>query len=216
MELSRDTVNHADTRDRLLDAAESLFGERGFKGTSLRAITDRADANVASVNYHFGSKLELLKAVLLRATGYIRERQLELLELSGEAQGEGARGSDAVRSVARTMVQPFFELSERDRERVQTVSRLMGRLLSMRDEEVRSAVEEKNREIEDRYLEVLSVILPSIPAEELRWRFQSCMAVVIHDQTRPASRAYAESHDYHQGRLVNLIQAALAAPPASN
>jgi len=51
-----------DTRTQLLDAAERLFAERGFRGTSIRAITDLAGANLAAVGYHFGSKAELLAA----------------------------------------------------------------------------------------------------------------------------------------------------------
>lgn len=212
MALSKDALTQPDTRDRLLDAAEGLFGERGFKGTSLRAITDRAEANVASVNYHFGSKLELLKAVLLRAYGYVSDRQLELLDGVEDVQGD-----DALRRVVGTMVQPFFELSDRDRERMQTVSRLMGRLLSMRDPEVRHTIEEKSREIEDHYLEALSALLPAVPIEELRWRYQSCMTVVIHDQTGPVSRERVESgDDFHEERLINLIEAAMSATPASN
>lgn len=48
-----------DVRNRLLDAAEKLFGERGFADTSVRDITSEANCNVAAVNYHFGSKDKL-------------------------------------------------------------------------------------------------------------------------------------------------------------
>ena len=48
------------TRARLLDAAETLFAENGFDGTSLRSITSAAGANLAAVNYHFQSKEGLI------------------------------------------------------------------------------------------------------------------------------------------------------------
>jgi len=51
-------VSKIDTKNRILDAAEVLFAERGFADTSLRLITSEADVNLASVNYHFGSKKE--------------------------------------------------------------------------------------------------------------------------------------------------------------
>ena len=54
------------TKDRILDAAESLFMEHGFEATSLRSITAAAGVNLAAVNYHFGSKEELFQAVLTR------------------------------------------------------------------------------------------------------------------------------------------------------
>ena len=55
-----------DTKDQILDAAEHLFAEQGFAATSLRQLTARASVNLAAVNYHFGSKDELAKAVLQR------------------------------------------------------------------------------------------------------------------------------------------------------
>ena len=51
-----------DTRVKLLDAAERLFALTGIGGTSLRAITSEAGANLASIHYHFGSKEALLEA----------------------------------------------------------------------------------------------------------------------------------------------------------
>ena len=44
----------ADTKERLLDAAEHVFAERGFEGTSMRAVTQAAGAAVSAANYHFG------------------------------------------------------------------------------------------------------------------------------------------------------------------
>ena len=54
------------TKNKILDAAENLFADKGFNGTSLREITSLADVNLAAVNYHFGSKKELIKAVMSR------------------------------------------------------------------------------------------------------------------------------------------------------
>ena len=63
------------TRTQILDAAEQLFAERGFSGTSVRAITDLADANLAAVGYHFGSKAQLLAAVIRRVVEPIMAEQ---------------------------------------------------------------------------------------------------------------------------------------------
>ncbi|MEX1155146.1 TetR/AcrR family transcriptional regulator [Parvibaculum sp.] len=54
------------TRDLILDTAEQLFAERGFFGVSVRDITDTAAIRLASVNYHFGTKDELFRAVVER------------------------------------------------------------------------------------------------------------------------------------------------------
>ncbi|NHI00605.1 MULTISPECIES: TetR/AcrR family transcriptional regulator [Oceanimonas] len=55
-----------DTRQKILDTAEVLFAEQGFNDTSLRQITRMAGVNLASVSYHFGSRKDLIKAVMDR------------------------------------------------------------------------------------------------------------------------------------------------------
>ncbi len=52
------------TKEKILDVAEGLFAEYGFNDTSLRTITSKAGVNLASVNYHFGDKKTLVRAVL--------------------------------------------------------------------------------------------------------------------------------------------------------
>lgn len=54
----------AATRAELIAAGRKLFGQRGFDGASIRAITTEAGANLGSVTYHFGSKRDLYSAVL--------------------------------------------------------------------------------------------------------------------------------------------------------
>ena len=52
------------TRARLVEAAREVFAQHGFQGATVREICRRADANVAAVNYHFGSKDGLLSEAL--------------------------------------------------------------------------------------------------------------------------------------------------------
>ena len=54
----------SETVERILDAAEQLFAEKGFAETSLRLITSKAGVNLAAVNYHFGSKKALIQGGL--------------------------------------------------------------------------------------------------------------------------------------------------------
>lgn len=65
MKVSRDDDN--DVRNRLLVAAAQMFAQSGFKATSVRKICERASANLAMVNYYFGSKNELYLAIIKRA-----------------------------------------------------------------------------------------------------------------------------------------------------
>src|SRR5271170_6536430 len=84
------------TKDRILDAAERLFARVGIEASSLRAITAEADANLASVNYHFQSKDALIRAVIARRLGPITERRLELLDACERSAGSGPLPLDQV------------------------------------------------------------------------------------------------------------------------
>jgi len=54
------------TKSRILDAAERQFAKHGYDGVSLRALAAAADAQLALIHYHFGSKLDLYRAVWAR------------------------------------------------------------------------------------------------------------------------------------------------------
>ena len=63
-----------DTRNRLLDAARGLFARRGYEGTTVRDIAEAAEANLAAVGYHFGSKEGLYAEVLRSQVAPIADR----------------------------------------------------------------------------------------------------------------------------------------------
>ena len=68
------------TTERILDAAERLFADHGFEGTSIRDIVDSAKVNLAAIHYHFRSKEALLEAVLTRRISLVNGARLERLE----------------------------------------------------------------------------------------------------------------------------------------
>ena len=71
------------TRLRILDAARDLLVERGYSGTSTRAVAERADTQLSLVHYHFGGKQQLLVAVLERQNELLLERQRRLYSEPG-------------------------------------------------------------------------------------------------------------------------------------
>ena len=72
-------TTHFSTKERILGAAEELFAQHGFAGTSLRQVTSRADVNIAAVNYHFGSKDNLVHEVFRRRMDVMSAQRLEAL-----------------------------------------------------------------------------------------------------------------------------------------
>ena len=83
-----DSPASAATRERLLDAAESLFARRGFAGASVRDITRAAACNVAAVNYHFGGKAPLYTAVFERRLSALRDQRIAAIRLALRAAPE--------------------------------------------------------------------------------------------------------------------------------
>lgn len=78
------------TRERILDAAEELFAQRGFAGVSVRQIMTQANADVSLAYYHFKSKQDLFDQVMLRRVEYINEIRLRALEDVESRHGEDA------------------------------------------------------------------------------------------------------------------------------
>ena len=89
----------ADTRQRLIDAAATLFADHGFENVTVREICKASNANVAAVNYHFGDKVGLYRAVVTLAI----EVMLETNELSQRA-GDGLSPEDQIRGFVRVFV----------------------------------------------------------------------------------------------------------------
>ena len=83
-------------KERILDAAEQLFAQRGFYGVPLRDITRAAGVDVALVGYHFGGKRELFAAVFERRAEVLNRERLELLEAVRRAALPGAAGLEAI------------------------------------------------------------------------------------------------------------------------
>ena len=85
------TAGDASSKRRILDAAESLFAERGVDAVSLRAVMSAASTNVAAVHYHFGSKDALVTALIAERSHEISSRRAVLLDELEEAEQFTAR-----------------------------------------------------------------------------------------------------------------------------
>src|SRR5436853_6771043 len=113
-----------ETRTRILDVAEELFMLHGFEGTSMRALTAKAEVNLAAVNYHFGSKDALIEAVFRRRLDPMNAARIaELERLESEAAGR-ALATDAV---IRAFVGPSLRLVEDAKGGGRNFIRLLGR-----------------------------------------------------------------------------------------
>lgn len=93
------------TRLSILNAAERCFGENGFDGVSLRTITEMAGVDLALVNYHFGSKDNLLHEVIARRARIVHEERVRALEL---ARHEAGARSPSVEAIVVAFLEPLL------------------------------------------------------------------------------------------------------------
>ncbi|GAA0919212.1 TetR/AcrR family transcriptional regulator [Nonomuraea longicatena] len=163
----------ASTRERLIASAVRLFGEKGIAATSMRALTEAAEANIASVNYHFGSKEGLLRAVIdqtMRAVNDERRRRLDDLE--------SAAGPPSVAELVRAFVEPAADLTAHDGPDGSDTARFIGRLIGEPDPRVREIFAEQVGPVEGRYLAALGRALPALGDERVRFAF-TCMVGLL-------------------------------------
>jgi len=91
-----------ETRTRILDAAEELFMQHGFEGTSMRLLTSKAGVNLAAVNYHFGSKDALIEAVFRRRLDPMNAARVAALDrLERDASGQPLAPGNGVHGLSR-------------------------------------------------------------------------------------------------------------------
>lgn len=172
----------AETRERLLDAAEELFSMHGIDGTSVRSLTKRAGVNLAAVSYHFGSKDGLLDAVLERRVAPINARRLAALDA---LEAEWGEEPVPLRELLRAFVDaPLRHLGALG-PRAPMVTRFLGRAHTEPREQVQEVFRRHFGPIVARFLAAFSRTLPGRAPEELMWRMMAVVGVFSFFLSRP-------------------------------
>ena len=160
-------IERADTKTRILDVAENLFGKNGFDATSLRDITSEADVNLAAVNYHFHSKESLMESVICRRIQPVNRRRLELLDQAGE--------NASVEQILRAFLAPvILELN------ISSVAPLIGRCLADPSQFLERIFRAQFAPMAARFAEVLCRALPELPKQEVVWRQHFMVGAMTH------------------------------------
>src|SRR5664280_629265 len=160
-----------DTKDKILDAAERLIGEQGYAGTSLRHIIADAGVNLAAVHYHFGSKEDLLDAVVARKVTPVNDARLAWLD---RVEAEAGSGPLKVEKVLESFLIPTAEMTSGNPEFV----RLMGRMFT---EGMMPRIRERHFRVTSlRFVTALRRAIPELPEEELLWRVHFMVGAMAH------------------------------------
>ncbi len=157
----------SETVERILDAAEHLFAEKGFAETSLRLITSKAGVNLAAVNYHFGSKKSLIQAVFVRFLNPFVQSLEKELERLHEA---GADDDLRIEELLEMLVRQVLAVKPRSGNDLSTFMRLLGLAFSQSQGHLRKYLAEVYGTVFRRYMALLVKAAPELPPSELFWR----------------------------------------------
>jgi len=155
-----------ETQIRILDAAEELFMQHGFEGTSMRLLTARAGVNLAAVNYHFGSKDALIEAVFRRRLDPMNAERIAALDrLEKEAAGRPLEPEPIIRA----FVGAGLRMIE-DAKGGRNFIRLLGRTYTDPQKQIRALIGSLYAPAMERFKVAFERALPQMPREELVWR----------------------------------------------
>ena len=207
----------ADTKTRILDAAEQLFMEHGFEATSLRSLTTAAAVNLAAVNYHFGSKEELFQAVLTRRLDPMNQERIDLLE---RLEREGAGKPPSCEKILFAMLIPALKLARDEQRGGKNFLRLLGRAYADPAPFIRHFLSEQYGEMIGRYKEAFLRALPHLGRQELTWRLHFVMGALSYtlagtDALKLFAQVAANDKDNDElllQRLAPFLVAGLKAP----
>jgi len=167
----------SESKRRLLDAAELLFAERGFEAVSVRDITQHANANVAAINYHFGTRDGLIALVVTRYLAPVNDERLARLDtLERKGPGKAMPVEEIINALVRPLVGTVrkSDLSERQ------YCKLLGRIFAMQGKGLPQAMDDQMRQVSERFARALGKALPAVAPEELVWRMHFVVGAMIH------------------------------------
>lgn len=208
-----------DTRQTILDIAERMFVEKGYTGVTLRDLTSAAGVNLASVNYHFGSKDALLLEVFRRGSVAVNRARMRLLHEMEALAGDTPPG---VRDILLALIAPPLRATSLSGAGGSGGSSIymqfVARAVLDGPPQMRDLIETDVTHLQ-RFVDALARALPALPREELLWRFHFTMGA-LHSMYASARRLETLSRgdvrvddvEATIRRLVDYCAAGLEAP----
>ena len=162
-----------DTKQKILNAAELLFAEQGFSDTSLRQITGDAEVNLASVNYHFGSKKDLIKAVVDRYLAiFMPKSNAALLQLLNEP-------AITLHQVFDCFVAPLMGLTAVQRRGPEIFLQLLGRGYIDNQGFLRWFIVNHYGQVLEHFTQAIQKAAPGLSSADLFWRLHFTLGTVV-------------------------------------
>lgn len=193
-------ASRTDTKTRILDAAEKLFAERGFSETSLRLITSKAEVNLASVNYHFGSKKELIRAVLARYLDvFMPSAATEIKRL------EKAAEQASLNEIFSSLIKPLLELNKVRSGGTTIFLQLLGRGYIESQGHLRWFITTHYGEHLETFVHAVKSSAPHIPPAEMFWRLHFTLGTIVFTMASANALNDIASAEYGEHNSIEAI-----------
>lgn len=179
------------TKTKILNAAKNLFAEHGFNGTSLREITGQAEVNLAAVNYHFGSKKELIKAVMSHYMDEFSPR----LELSLKEICENDKTPNLT-DVFQAFSEPLLALNEFSNKGTSQFLQLLGRGYTDSQGFLRWFLTSQYPDVIASFVSAVQKAYPELTPEEMFWRLHFTMGTVVFTMSSSDALIDIAQNDY--------------------
>lgn len=194
--------------ERILTAAESLFAQQGYDGTTLRQVTREAEVNLAAVNYYHGDKESLYVEVLRRRLEPINASRLAAL---AEAEREAGSAPVPLDRLIGMLAQPLFALCA-DEAGGRLGARLAGRCLIEPLPFMEKFLTEELQPVLARFAQAIRRHYPALSPEEFLWRFTFVVGAMQHTlatlhQMKALTRGICRDDD-HVAALRHFVQSA--------
>lgn len=188
------------TKTQILDAAETLFAEHGFADTSLRSITTKAKVNLASVNYHFGSKKMMIQAVLERYLSVLMPQiDVSLGALLEETQHPTSH------QVFSALVAPLLKLNEVRFGGSAIFVQLLGRGYTESQGHLRKYITAHYGNTLSRFFGVMKLSVPDLPENEVFWRLHFAVGTFVFTMASSQALSDIAQADYAEHVDINDI-----------
>jgi len=151
------------TRDKILEAAWTLFSEEGFEAVSVRDVTNTAKVNLASVSYHFNGKDGLIQEIVSKALVPLNKQRVRLLKKAGDEAGDIEK--IPLEKIIEAFVRPVV-FPEEYGGSTKMVSQLVARYLINRTSDVPKSVLEAFGDVYQIFSVALASQCPGIEPEK--------------------------------------------------
>jgi len=193
------------TKNLVLTAAERLFALHGFQNVSVRDITAAAGVNLASVNYHFGSKDALLFEIFKRRTAELNRERARMLHEANDRN----EGAPPVREILAALLTPPLRWLAPGHERRISLQFLI-RARSEGTDEIRQVLKTDVSHLR-RFSDALLKARPDLSPEDVYWRLHFTLGMLHNNRFAEFDRLNVLSEGQtSEADVVSLLERMLA------